>query len=145
MRTICSKVLSLIYTIYNCAKYDVMQYALRLYSPKMHLCRNLNINFHFFYFGPLNLMPHWTSENKSYLFFRKRLSMWNLEISCLKSVVTWHYDSNCFEFVISSSQINTWKKIIVFSLVCYLKSPDRSFHHISFCQRENSWYCDRRN
>ena len=29
------------------AKYDVMQYALRLYSPKQHICRNLNITFHF--------------------------------------------------------------------------------------------------
>ena len=24
-------------------------------------------------------------------------------------------------------------------------SPDKSVHHISFCQRENAWYCDRRN
>ena len=24
-------------------------------------------------------------------------------------------------------------------------SPDKSFHHIPFCQRENAWYCDRRN
>ena len=31
------------------AKYVVMQYALRLYSPKMHLCGNLNITFHFLF------------------------------------------------------------------------------------------------
>ena len=30
-------------------KYVVMQYALRLYSPKMHLCGNLNITFHFLF------------------------------------------------------------------------------------------------
>ena len=35
------------------AKYVVMQYALRLYSPKMRLCRNLNITFHFLF------LVHW--------------------------------------------------------------------------------------
>ena len=35
------------------AKYVVMQYALRLYSPKMHLCGNLNITFHFLF------LVHW--------------------------------------------------------------------------------------
>ena len=25
------------------------------------------------------------------------------------------------------------------------QSPDKSFHHISFCQRENAWHYDRRN
>ena len=36
------------------AKYDVMQYALRLYSPKMHICRNLNITFHFLFLAHVN-------------------------------------------------------------------------------------------
>ena len=76
--------------------------------------------FALFVFGPLNLMLHWASKNISYLFFRKRLSMQNLEISFSKLDVTWHHDSLCFEFFILSAQINNWMKIVVFIMVCYL-------------------------
>ena len=52
-----------------------------------------------------------------------------------------HFASS-FHIICADKQLNENSRIH-YGVLSH--SPDKSFHHIPFCQRENAWYCDRRN